>query len=112
MKTYTYKQGDIISLNFTPQKGHEQKGKRPALVISNEAYHRHTNLAVVCPITNTDNGFPMHIPLEEQCSTTGFILCEHLKSMDLRARKAVYVESIPPELLSAVLERINLIFIQ
>jgi len=54
----------------------------------------------------------MHIPLEEQCSTTGFILCEHLKSMDLRARKAVYVESIPPELLSAVLERINLIFIQ
>jgi mRNA interferase MazF len=112
LKRTRFKQGDIITLDFTPQKGHEQNGKRPALVISNEAYHRHTNLAVVCPITNTDNGFPMHIPLDEQTSTTGFILCEHLKSMDLRARKATFVESIPPALLNAVLERVNLIFIQ
>lgn len=110
MKTYTYKQGDIVTLDFYPQKGHEQKGRRPALIISNESYHRHTNLAVVCPITNTDNGFPMHIALDEHTSTTGFILCEHVKSMDLKARKATFVESISPDLLKGVLERVALIF--
>ena len=112
MKTYSYKQGDIITLDFYPQKGHEQNGRRPALIVSNEAYHRHTNLAVVCPITNTDNGFPMHIALSDHTSTTGFVLCEHLKSMDLKARKATFVENIPSDLLNLILERVALVFIK
>ncbi|MCK5849185.1 MAG: type II toxin-antitoxin system PemK/MazF family toxin, partial [Caldisericia bacterium] len=100
------------NLDFYPQKGHEQNGKRPALIISNESYHRYTNLAVVCPITNTNNGFPMHISLADHTSTTGFILCEHLKSMDLKARKATFVESINSDLLDEVLERVALIFVK
>lgn len=112
MKKYTPKQGDIVTLDFYPQKGHEQNGRRPALIVSNEAYHKYTNLAVVCPITNTNNGFPMHIALEDLTSTNGFILCEHLKSMDLKARKATFVENIPSNLLNKVLERVKLIFIK
>ncbi|WP_367116815.1 type II toxin-antitoxin system PemK/MazF family toxin [uncultured Fenollaria sp.] len=57
-------QGDIIKLSFNPQKGHEQAGFRPALVISNKVFNKNTNLAILCPITNTDNKFPLHVPLD------------------------------------------------
>lgn len=58
---YMPKQGDIVFLDFNPQAGHEQKGTRPALVVSNNVYNNFTRIAIVCPITNTDRGFPLHI---------------------------------------------------
>lgn len=80
-------QGDIIKLSFNPQKGHEQAGFRPALVISNNVFNKNTNLAILCPITNTDNKFPLHVALDSRTQTTGVILCEHIKSLDLNARE-------------------------
>lgn len=103
------KQGDIIKLNFNPQSGHEQAGYRPAVVLSNDVFNRNTNLTIVCPITNTNNKFPLHIPLDGRTETTGVILCEHIKSLDLRAREYKVVEKLPYDLLQ---QAIDIVFAQ
>lgn len=100
------RQGDIIKLNFAPRVGHEQAGYRPALVISNDFFNRKTQLAIVCPITTTDRPFPLRIPLDARLQTTGFILCEHVKSLDLRARGYKVVEHLPEDLLQEVIATI------
>ena len=98
------KQGDIIKLNFNPQAGHEQAGYRPALVVSNDFYNQKANVTIVCPITNTDNQFPLHVPLDSRTETTGVGLCEHVKALDLKARPCRIVEQIPKDLLEKVIE--------
>lgn len=104
---YQAQQGDIITLNFNPQKGHEQHGRRPALVVSNNFFNHLSSLALVCPISNTLSSFPLNIILNEQTTTTGSILCQHVKSLDLEARDAVYVEQLSPALLQEVLDIIH-----
>lgn len=69
-----YKQGDIIVMDFNPQKGHEQSGRRPALVLGNDILNHHSSLAFVCPITNTNKKHPFHIELDGRIQTTGAIL--------------------------------------
>ena len=76
------KQGDIIIVSFDPQIGHEQAGRRPALVVSNDFYNANCNLTILCPITNTQRNNPYHVALS-RCSTTGFIMCEQIRTMDL-----------------------------
>lgn len=100
-------QGDIIKVNFNPQKGHEQAGYRPAVVVSNNVFNEKTNLALICPITNTDNKFPLHIPLDKRTQTTGVILCEHIRALDLSARPYDFIEELPHEILTQV---INIVF--
>lgn len=97
-------QGDIIKVNFNPQKGHEQAGYRPALVVSNNFFNEKTNLVIACPITNTDNNFPLHIHLDDRTETSGVILCEHVKTLDLKARGFKYVEKLPADIFSGVVE--------
>ncbi|MBN2558698.1 MAG: type II toxin-antitoxin system PemK/MazF family toxin [Clostridia bacterium] len=96
-------QGSIIKVGFSPTFGSEQSGYRPAVVISNETFNKHSNLLIVIPITNTDNGFPLHVPLSDGCNTKGFILCEHIKSIDGRARKIKVVEQLPKDILKKVI---------
>lgn len=98
------KQGIIIKINFNPQAGHEQAGYRPAVVISNNIFNEKTRLSIVCPITNTNNHFPLHIPLDERTKTTGVILCEHIKALDLNSRKYQEVENLPEDLLKEVID--------
>ena len=98
------KQGDIIKLDFDPQAGHEQAGYRPALVISNDFFNQKTNLTIVCPITNTDNRFPLHISLDDRTMTKGVILCEHVKALDLNAKPYKVVEQIPKDLLGKAID--------
>jgi len=95
VKKYIPEQGDIIFLNFDPRAGHEQQGRRPAYVASNSDYNRLTNLAIVCPITNTNRRFPLHVPLGEETNTSGVIMCEQVKSLDLHAREAEFIEKTP-----------------
>ncbi len=102
-------QGDIIKINFNPQKGHEQAGYRPALVVSNNFFNRNAKLAILCPITNTDNKFPLHVSLDDRTQTTGVILCEHIKSLDLDARENYFIEKCPEDILDKV---INIVFSQ
>lgn len=98
------KQGDIIKLNFNPQKGHEQAGYRPAVVVSNNFFNEKTNFAILCPVTNTDNKFPLHIPLDSRTTTTGVVLCEHIKSLDLTAREYTIIEKLPKDILQKIID--------
>lgn len=100
-------QGNIVIMDFSPQAGHEQAGRRPALVVSNARFHHYTNMTLVCPITHNDRDFPLHIPLDNRTVTTGMILCEQIRSADLQARNARFVEKAPSDLVQQVLLMIN-----
>ena len=99
---YMPEQGDIVFLNFDPQSGHEQKGKRPALVVSNNTYNKFTKIAIVCPITNTNRDFPLHIELDERTKTTGVIMCEQVKALDIHARGVSFHEKAPEDIVEEV----------
>lgn len=101
---YSPEQGDIVLLEFDPQAGHEQKGKRPALVVSNNTFNRFTDIAMVCPITRNDREFPLHVKLDERTKTTGVIMCEQVKALDINARKASFFEKTPKEILEEVVD--------
>ena len=100
-------QGYIIKINFNPQAGHEQAGYRPAIVLSNNIFNEKTNLTIVCPITNTNNHFPLHIPLDNRTITTGVVLCEHIRALDLKARDYKIIEKLPQDILENIL---NIVF--
>lgn len=99
-------QGDIVWLNFTPQSGHEQKGKRPALVISNDFFNRKTGMAIVCPITSTPRNFPLHVKFEG-LRIIGFIMMEQVKSIDFQARGVEFIEKASPAILNEALARFH-----
>jgi mRNA interferase MazF len=103
MATYIPRKGDLVALTFDPQSGHEQKGRRPALVVSNDLFNRHTGLALVCPITNTDRRFPFHVAVPDGVPVTGFVMVEQVKSIDYASRKASRIAEAPVELLDEVL---------
>jgi len=101
-----FNQGDIIYLDFDPQLGHEQRGKRPAIVVSNNDFRKFANLCMVCPITNTKRGFPAHVALDGRTKTQGEIMCEQVKALDLTKRNARFVEQAPPDIISDVVDMI------
>ena len=103
---YTPHQGDIVYINFDPHVGHEQKGRRPGLIVSNEDFHKRTSMAMICPITTSISGFPMHVALDERTSTTGEIMCEQVKCLDLNARQAEYEEFVPDDIIDEVIDLI------
>lgn len=97
------KQGDIIKINFSPTAGHEQSGYRPAVIVSNDFAISKTNMIYIAPITNTIRSFPLHIALDSRTKTTGTILCEQVRAIDLNARKFTFVEHLPRDILEKVL---------
>lgn len=101
-----YEQGDIIYLDFDPQAGHEQKGRRPALVVSNNLFNRVSNLTMVCPITHTDRGHPFHIRLDGRTKTTGVILCDQARMLDLNSRRASFEEKAPADVTAEAVDLI------
>ena len=101
------KQGDIIWLDFDPQTGHEQKGRRPALVVSNGTFNRFSNLAIVCPITNTNKDHPFHVKLDERAKTTGVILSDQARTLDIKARNYKFIEKVSDDILFEVIDLIN-----
>lgn len=103
MAPYIPRQGEIISLTFDPQSGHEQKGRRPALVISKDLFNQSTGLAIVCPITNTNRNLPFHVPVPESSNVTGYVMAEQVKSVDFRTRRAKRIEPHNEALLAEVL---------
>ena len=107
MSSYVPEKGDFITLSFDPQSGHEQKGRRPALVISNLLFNRATGLAIVCPITNTNRNIPFHLPVPSSSSLTGFIMIEQVKSVDHNSRKAKFVEKAPLQLVEDVIALVD-----
>ncbi len=107
MARYVPRKGDFITLSFDPQAGHEQSGRRPALVVSHDLFNQHTGLAIVCPITNTDRRFPFHLPVPESSTLTGFVMVEQVKSIDYGMRRARFVQRAPADLVDDVLDLIE-----
>ena len=101
------KQGDLVAMDFDPQSGHEQKGRRPALVISKEAFNKATGMAICCPITNTNRSVPFHVSISGKTSLTGFVMCEQVKSLDFRSRGVKLIERAPLDVLEDVLSIID-----
>ena len=96
---YRARRGDIIWLSLNPQSGHEQAGRRPALVISNDTFNDYTrSAAMVCPITNTDRGRELHVRLDERTSTTGGVMCDQAKILDIVSRNAEFIETAPEDI--------------
>ena len=98
------KQGNIILVDFDPQLGHEQKGRRPALVISNDLFNKFSEMAIVCPITNTGKNHPLHVKLNTETKTKGVILCDQIKTMDIKARNFKFLEDTPEYILENVFD--------
>lgn len=101
MVKYIPAKGDIVTLDFDPQSGHEQKGRRPALILSNKTFNQYLGLSFACPITSTKRDFPFHIKIETS-KISGFIMAEQLKSIDYNSRKVKFVEKIDSETLEEV----------
>lgn len=87
MAKYIPRKEDFISVTFDPQSGHEQRGRRPALVLSHYLFNKHTNLAIVCPLTTTDRQIPFHLELPEGLKLSGFVMVEQVKSIDTQHGK-------------------------
>ena len=93
--------GDVVWLEFNPQRGHEQAGHRPALVISPKAYNRRVGLALFCPITSKAKGYPFEVQLGTG-SIKGVVLADQVKSLDWQARKAQRADTVSPDTLNEV----------
>ena len=102
MVRYIPEQGDIVALSFDPQSGHEQKGRRPAIIVSNKIFNQHLGLAFACPITNTKRDFPFHIAVQSE-NITGFIMGEQLKSIDYNARNIKFIEKADQKTVNQIL---------
>ena len=103
MKAYIPKKGDFVAVTFDPQSGHEQKGRRPALVVSNTLFNEQTVLAIVCPLTATDRGYPFHVTVTDNPRVKGFVMVEQVKSIDYSARQAKAIGRASNDLLDEVL---------
>ena len=103
----TPRRGDLIWLSFTPQTGREQAGRRPALVLSPEAYNSKTGLALICPVTSKVKGYPFEVPLSTTAGFQGVVLADQLRSLDWRARGAEWIEQAPPKVVDRVLKLLD-----
>ena len=101
--------GDLVWLQFNPQAGHEQRGQRPALVVSPKEYNRKVGLALFCPVTSQVKGYPFEVALPPGGKVTGVILADQLKNLDWRARKAVRISAAPQEVVKEVLAKIRVL---
>lgn len=103
---YVPDRGDLVWLEFTPQTGSEQAGRRPALVISPKAYNAKVGLALFCPVTSRVKGYPFEVAIPEGSDVVGVVLADQLKSLDWRARKAKLIERASSDVLAMVTARI------
>ncbi|NEP43305.1 MAG: mRNA-degrading endonuclease [Okeania sp. SIO2H7] len=101
--SYITERGDVVWIDFMPQVGREQAGRRPAIVISGRGYNGKVGLALVCPITNKTKGYPMEIPIPEDLGVSGVILADQVKSFDWNGRKAELMCKLPSELVDDVI---------
>jgi mRNA interferase MazF len=105
--TYVPRRGDAVWITLDPQAGHEQAGRRPALVLSPAAYNGRVGLALLCPITNQLKGYTFEVPLPAGLGVTGVVLADQVKSLDWRTRKAALICAAPKEVVVRVVQRLN-----
>lgn len=108
---YIPKRGDIVYLDFSPTRGHEQRGHRPALVISPHTYNGRSSLALFVSITRQQKGYPFEVKLPSGLVIQGVILADQIKCLDWRARSVRFVESVPDEILEEVQAKIEVLLL-
>lgn len=104
---YVPRRGDLVWLHFNPQTGHEQAGRRPALVLSPESYNARVGLAILCPVTSHVKSYPFEVVLPPGGAVAGVILSDQVKSLDWRARQAERIESLPSRVTEEVLQKLG-----
>lgn len=105
-QAYAPQCGDVVWITLNPQAGHEQAGRRPAVVISPLSYNEKTGLAILCPITNQVKGYPFEVLLPAGLPVTGAILSDQVKSLDWQARNAELMGILPAKTISEILEKL------
>jgi len=106
-QTYIPQRGDVVWITLNPQAGHEQAGRRPAVVLSPQNYNGKIGMAILCPITNHIKGYPFEVLIPAGLPVLGAILSDQVKSLDWRARNAELICSLPTEVISEVLQKLN-----
>ena len=104
---YVPDRGDAIWISLNPQAGHEQAGRRPALVLSPAAYNGRVGLALLCPITNQVKGYPFEVRVPCGLAVTGVVLADQVKSLDWRARQADFIAALPETVVAEVLQKLR-----
>ena len=108
-RRYVPDAGDLVWLTFDPHAGHEQRGRRPALILSPLAYNVKARLAIACPITSHVKGYPFEVSLPEDGTVRGVVLADHVKNVDWKARRAEFAATAPGEVLTDVRERLRVL---
>lgn len=109
MVKYVPERGDLVWLQFDPQSGHEQSGKRPALVLSSAQYNGKVGLALFCPVTSKAKGYPFEVVIPQDLTIEGVILSDQIKSLDWQSRQAKFICKVPQETLDEVLYKVDLL---
>ncbi len=99
--------GDLVWIDFNPQSGRQQAGRRPALVLTPSAYNRLVGLAVLCPVTNHVKGYPFETPLPAGLRVQGVVLADHVRSLDWHTRRAEFICAAPAEVLDHVTAKVQ-----
>jgi mRNA interferase MazF len=106
-QAYVPRCGDVVWITLNPQTGHEQSGRRPAVVLSPKSYNSKTGLAIFCPITSQIKGYPFEVLLPEGMPISGAVLSDQVKSLDWRVRNVELICCLPDEITSEVLQKLN-----
>jgi len=106
-RAYVPARGDAVWITLDPQAGHEQRGRRPALVLSPAAYNRRVGLALVCPITSQVKGYPFEVSLPDGLPVSGVVLADQVKSLDWVARQCACICVLPAHVAAQVLRSLN-----
>ena len=106
---YVPARGDIVWLAFSSQAGHEQAGRRPALVLSPQSYNGKTSLALCCPITSRVKGYPFEVSLPSASPVTGVVLADQVRSLDWRARETGFGCRAPAQVVGEVMEKLTVL---
>ena len=108
-RAYIPDAGDLVWLTFDPQAGHEQRGRRPALILSPRAYNSKARLAIACPITSQVKGYPFEVPLPPGGTIAGVVLADHVKNLDWQARRVVFEAKAADATVIDVRERLRVL---
>lgn len=106
-KNYVPDRGDVVWISLNPQAGHEQAGRRPAVVVSPAAYNGKVGLALLCPITGQVKGYPFEVSIPSGLPVSGAVLSDQVKSLDWRARRAERLCALPEPVIVEVLRKLN-----
>ena len=106
-RSYVPNRGDVVWISLNPQAGHEQAGKRPAVVVSPPAYNRKVGLALLCPITSQIKGYPFEVIIPQGLKLSGAVLSDQVKSLDWRARRAELICTLPRDTIVEVVQKLS-----